>query len=232
MLLVRLLADLAPDEAVKLIESWTSSPTDFEMLYYVPILLRHKPAAEVLTFMEAHDTGGPYTECWRARVISLIPQRRNEARQLCNQLARKHRSFDVRNACLTTLLLLGDVDHVRRLSAELVESSTAPFWYSREVMQYLADPDDPESLLQAARRSRVSEHEALYAIAINQLAEGNRSQALVTFRQCVAANSILMENHWWARTFLHFMETYPDWPTNPDAVSTERTTRVVPESGE
>jgi hypothetical protein len=200
----RFLADLDDDELAERLKSlpWV---TDGEMWYYVPILLAYDSPEEVLKFLKRHDLG-PSGESGRARVLALLPDQRDQARSLAKNLIQRSPAFNYRNGSLNTLLLLGEAELVRNLAAEHVDSSSMDMWYGKSIMQYLAGTGDPDAFLEGAAGLSLTSVDALFTLAMLELSQDRRDEALDVLRRCVATRAFHMDSYWWARAFVRSEE--------------------------
>lgn len=210
--LIRLLADIGDGRALDLVESSVGHVTDVEMGYYVPILLEHRSPQEVLAFIESNESHAPFTLCMKAYVMALVPKLHDESRKLCDKLLSDETSSTLRVGCLLTLMTMGDLEDVRMRSRQLINTSDTPRWYSAERMQYYAGLIDQETFL-ANAESRLTETEARFAVAAEQIGQGNQEAAVRNLRRCIDLGMVQLENYYFAKTFLKAIETEREWAT-------------------
>jgi hypothetical protein len=143
--------------------------------------------------------------------MAFIPTRRDDARQLCLDLAERYSNYLVRFHSLSTLLLMGDTNEARTLGNRLLKSSDTPFWYAKEGFEYLVNPANPKEFLANARESRIKQDGALFALAIQQFAEEKQDAAVDNLRRCIELNMFESENYWWSRALVKAIEAKREW---------------------
>ena len=118
---------------------------------------------------------------------------------------------NVRNDALGALLLAGYVEDVRRLSSELSATSTGQYWYADAVMKYHQTPTDPDKFVAGAGPVFVQQSEALFAVALNELAAGDPSSARTRLQGCLDRGAFHSFNYFWATALLRATGDDPVW---------------------
>jgi serine/threonine protein kinase len=160
-------------------------------------------------------TGQYYFDVERGFILAELPDGPRRA-QAAFQEAKAHAYSDWQGAPSMILLLLGREHEAVRASREIQESKpelSAPFrdWHNK-YLDYFADLITADTLLQAARLSRMKQCEANFAIALRRLAEGDRAGAKEFFQKCVATRVFIFGDYLWAGAFLKRMTEDPTWP--------------------
>jgi tetratricopeptide (TPR) repeat protein len=211
--LARYFEDLGDHETAVTIWEASTQMSDHEMLTYIPCALAHKTPQQVLDDIDAFgDATDPYTQLVQALVMTLMPEKREQARKICVEQCGVYSTYDVRAGFLEVLTLLGHANHARELARDLMDDSVSPDRYKREVLQHIAGEIDTGPLLQKAVGSNVNGTMAYFSAAISELALGNREKARSHFEQCVEKGLFVSGYYWWAKALLRHMEKDPGWP--------------------
>ena len=113
------------------------------------------------------------------------------------------------------LLLLGESEAAISASRRLQSAGTPPrlrgAFYSRLLAFNAGDLSEFE-LLDSVRGSRWDRCEALFFVALRQLAQGDRAIARQRFEQCVATRCAGFLSWDWSHAVLQRWETDPQWP--------------------
>jgi serine/threonine protein kinase len=203
--LVRLLADLNDQTLPERIQA-IPSVSGWELGTYVPILMAYLPPEAVLDFIKSHSLNR-WGEFQKARVLALLPERRPDAKSLCEASMQRYPTYSLRVSCLDTLFLAGESRRARELAEKLLESSSEDFWYSKRTMEYIAAPGDPKGFLEGAGKLSAWQVRALFTLAMHHLAEGKRDEALATLQQCVATGAFHSDDYWWSQALLRAEES-------------------------
>jgi hypothetical protein len=182
------------------------------------MLYRHHESGKALEAAERNNklTGGySLDDVERGFILAELPDGPRRARAAFQE-AKAHAYSVWQAAPPMILLLLGNKHEAIRASRRTRESQPefpAGFrdWYNK-YLDYSADLITADTLLQAARHSRMSQCEANFAIGMRRLAEGDRSGAREFFQKCVATRVFIYWDYLWAHAFLKRMNEDPAWP--------------------
>ena len=138
------------------------------------------------------------------------------ARSAYAELAQRYQSGLTAYFQPCLLLLLGEPEVAKLASRDLRSVGTPPrlrgAFYAR-LLAFNAGELSEAELLESVRGSRWDRCEALYFVALQQLAHGNRAVARQRFEQCVATRCAGFLSWDWSHAVLRRWETEPNWPT-------------------
>ena len=207
---VRLLGGINDARVVSLIRSYSESITDFEVVYYSAILLDYETPREVLKWLQSIDSSGPHGREANARIMTLIPDLRDDARRLSEAVIAEVDDSYLRVQCLINLLLLGDIDAVRSLSAKFADGSDDPYWYSAETMRFFAESGDRGTYLSHCE-NRTFELTARLALAAEKIGLGDIDSALVDLRWCAECGLTVADNYFFAKSLVAAIDAKKPW---------------------
>jgi len=211
--LIQFFADIGDYEFAEQVWASSNHKSDFETIAYIPVALQWKSPEEVLELVEGLIRfPGPYSRCATTMVMALVPEKRAEARRICEEQLRCQTSYAALAGFVRILLLLDGANDVRSKAAAFSDSWTTPYSSSQRAMEYIASPVDPEVYLEGMGRLPGRWTEVCYTIAVSQLAEGNRDEAVRYFERCTERGAFGSVFYWWANALPKYMDEHPDWP--------------------
>jgi hypothetical protein len=208
--LIRLLGRTGDHRVIGLIESCVSDATELEATYCVPILLEHTSPTRALEWIESNKSTAPYVLCMKARIMALIPELRESSRDLCEKLTDENTDSYLHAQCLINLLLAGDLEHARKMAAQLTATPPQSYWYSTETLEHIAGNNGTEEFL-ANCGNKINELSARFALGSEQLGRGNLELAVEHFSWCQNASIAASENYFFAKAFLSAIEQKREW---------------------
>ena len=137
------------------------------------------------------------------------------ARAACDAVAQRYQTGLTAYFHPCLLLLLGEPEAAMSASRRLRTADTPPrlrgAFYSR-LLAFNAGELSEAELLESVRGSRWDRCEALFFVALRQLAHGDRAAARQRFEQCVATRCAGFLSWDWSHAVLRRWKTDPQWP--------------------
>ena len=209
--LVRLLANIGDKRVVRIIESFGDNVTELEIPYYVAILLEHMTLREILAWLDTKSDADKPNGAWaKARILALIPGRRDECRRLNETTIASADDAYVRVQCYANLLLLGDEQTVRTLSGKLQGSPSSEYWFSGESLEYLSNQIEETNFL-AKCDDNLDRLNAHMVLALEALGKREVEAAKKHLSACIETNLSVSENYFFARSLLSLFDANNEW---------------------
>jgi serine/threonine protein kinase/tetratricopeptide (TPR) repeat protein len=187
-------------------DDWTS--------YYVGLLVANGRFDDAIGLLDKIDVRSVSLRTAKASLLATIPERREEARSLCNGLLRENDAVDARLGAITVLCLLGERARVKSESEvcrELLGGRRVPNWMPEKALAFHEGKtfDEFDEDCGQTPIGRMTFH---YSMAMRQLSEGDRDGAIRHFDQCTQSSLIDSGYFNWARVFRRILADNPQWP--------------------
>jgi serine/threonine protein kinase len=169
-------------------------------------------ALRVLDERKRTDVSG---DCLRAFIVAeLHPDDRTIARAAYEELAKRYSSGSSALYPQNVLLFLGDKQGSVAASRALRKQDSAQLRYGnlKRLLNYYCGDLTNAELIQGSARSKWSQCDAHFAIALSHLAEGDRAAAREHFQRAAATRLIAFAQCDWSRAFLARLERHSGWP--------------------
>ncbi len=187
-------------------DDWTS--------YYVALLVANGRFDEALRLLDTIAVKSVSGRTAKASLLTAIPERREEAANLCTELLQLNDPVDAGLGAITVLCLLGERDRVRSEGERLLRllgERSVPNWMPEKALKFHAGATI-EAFEVDCGKTPIGLMTFDYNVAMRKMSEGDRVGAIYHFDQCTQSSLIDSGFYNWARMFLRILADNPKWP--------------------